>query len=76
MNKLKNIGLSFKNSTALREHREKMNLTQTELAALVGINQRSISAYESGVRKPSLKTAMKLAKIFKVKLEDLLYDEV
>ncbi len=76
MENLKNAGLSLRNSLSVREHRERMNLTQKELASLVGVNQRSISAYESGSRKPSLKIAMKLAKIFKVKLEELLYDEL
>lgn len=55
----------------LREYRESIGLTQTELGKLVGVNPRTISAYELGTRKPSTKVAVKLTKIFNITLQDL-----
>ena len=55
----------------LREYRESIGLTQLELGQLVGVNSRSISAYELGVRKPSTKVAVKLAKVFNVRIEEI-----
>lgn len=57
--------------TSLREYRENIMLSQVELGKLVGVNCRSISAYELGTRTPSIKVALKLCKVFKAKLEDL-----
>ena len=55
----------------LREYRESIGLTQFELGQLVGVNSRSISSYELGVRKPSTKVAVKLAKVFNVRIEEI-----
>lgn len=55
----------------LREYRESIGLTQSELGKLVGVNARTISAYELGTRKPSTKVAVKLLKVFNIKLQDL-----
>jgi len=59
------------NKIMLREYRESIGLNQTELGQLVGVNSRSISAYELGTRRPSTKVAVKLARVFNVKLEVL-----
>jgi len=56
----------------LREYRESMKLTQAELGKLVGVDACTISAYELGTRQPSAKTALKLAKVLKAKIDDLI----
>lgn len=43
-------------ATALRRSRERVGLTQAELAALTGTSQAAISAYESGRKHPSIET--------------------
>ena len=46
---------------ALIDARKEQNLTQSELAALTGINQADISRLENGNRNPSLNMLKKLA---------------
>ena len=55
----------------LREYRESIGLTQSELGQLVGVNARTISAYETGVRKPSSKVGIKISRVFNVRLEEI-----
>jgi DNA-binding XRE family transcriptional regulator len=55
--------------------RSKKDLTQAELAARVDVDQRTISAIETGRRKPSIDLAIRLAKEFGVTLDDLLGKE-
>lgn len=45
----------------LRKERERKHLTQTELAAIVNVNQATISTIESGRSNPSLKSLTALA---------------
>lgn len=46
---------------AIHETREKLNITQTELARRTGIDQGDISKLERGTRNPSLKLLKRLA---------------
>jgi DNA-binding XRE family transcriptional regulator len=55
-----------------RRHR---NMTQTALAAQVGIARPSLAQAETGRRGLSVGTYAKLAKVLKVRIEDLLDDE-
>lgn len=48
--------------SALAVRRKEKGLTQAELAALVGIAQRTVAAYECGERRPSVDVAKKMAK--------------
>ncbi len=52
--------------TIIREKREEMQISQTELSKLVGVSCKSISAYELGTRVPSLKVVIKLVKILSI----------
>ncbi|HPB88401.1 MAG TPA: helix-turn-helix transcriptional regulator [Thermotogota bacterium] len=54
----------------LRELRLQKNLTQSELAELIGVDPAHISYMESGDRKPSIDTLTKLAKALKVSERD------
>ncbi|HPB88503.1 MAG TPA: helix-turn-helix transcriptional regulator [Rectinema sp.] len=56
----------------LRELRLQKNLTQLELAELIGVDPAHISYMESGDRKPSLKTLTKLAYALNVSDRDFI----
>ena len=63
-----NTNLSF-----LRETRA---LTQQEIAKEVCFSQKVVSAYERGVREPSLKNLIKIAEYFSVSIDDLLLKDL
>jgi putative transcriptional regulator len=46
----------------LREERARLNLTQAELAAMVGVSRKTINTVENGVFIPSTVLALRLAK--------------
>jgi DNA-binding XRE family transcriptional regulator len=55
----------------LKESRERRTLTQEELAKLSGVGRTTIAALETGKRRAYRSTAEKLAKVLKVKPEEL-----
>lgn len=77
------MGLHFDNDAyinllmTLKEARERMGLTQDQLAGRAGTTQAAISYLESGQTKsPSLALATRIAKVLKVKPEALFPVEV
>lgn len=52
-------------------HRTKLNLTQEELAERAQVTRQTIIAIERGHYTPSVLLSLKLARIFKVTVEDL-----
>ena len=52
--------------------RKKKNMTQSQLAALVGVKKSQISALENQQRLPSINLLIKLASAFNVSVEILL----
>lgn len=59
--------------TKMREYRVKQNITQDELALIVGVRRETIINLEKGRYNPSLKLAMDIAKVFSCTVEDLFY---
>lgn len=57
--------------TKIHEHRAKLNMTQDELARLVGVRRETIVNLEKGRYNPSLKLAMDIARIFSCTVENL-----
>lgn len=57
----------------LRTLREKNNLTQSDVAQKLGVNQNTYSRLELGQYQPklNLSTAEKLSKIFKISLKKI-----
>ena len=55
----------------IKELRTKFNLTQEELANKVGVRRETIVFLEQGKYNPSLKLAHDVAKILKIKIDDL-----
>ncbi len=59
----------------IRKSREKMKLTQEELAECIGITNAAISNYETGKKPPSLETLVRIAEELRVSIDWLLgYD--
>ena len=56
----------------ISELRKKNNLTQEELAEKLNVARQTISKWECNETSPSLEDASKLAKIFKVSLDELM----
>ena len=55
----------------VKELRKNQQLTQEELAELIGISRQAINAIEKEKFDPSLPTAFKMAKLFKTSIEKL-----
>ncbi|KAF5433582.1 putative transcriptional regulator [Candidatus Methanophagaceae archaeon] len=60
----------------LKVFRAMHDLTQKDLAEKVGVTRQTINAIEKSKYNPSLELAFKLARLFKVKIEDIFsYDD-
>lgn len=57
-----------------RETRLKNNLTQNQVAELVGLEPRHISQIERGISKGSIDTLIKLCNAYKITPDIVLYD--
>lgn len=56
----------------LKELRRSKQITQEQLASLVGYNQTVISQWEHGTRDPSTEALIKLSEIFNVSVDEIL----
>lgn len=59
-------------SENLKILRKQRNLTQKDLAKLIGVDQRTVSAWEKQICEPDLKTLAKLCEIFNENFDGLL----
>ena len=57
--------------TNLKKYRILAEISQDELANLVGVRRETIVHLEAGKYNPSLKLAFDIAKIFKVPIEEI-----
>jgi putative transcriptional regulator len=55
----------------LRQERARLDLTQAELATLVGVSRKTINTVENGVFIPSTVLALRLARALSVPVESL-----
>ena len=58
--------------TALREIRQRLGLSQSELAKRLKVSQPTITLWENGERKPDIVMVKKIAHIFGVTVDELL----
>ncbi|WZL73959.1 helix-turn-helix transcriptional regulator [Clostridiaceae bacterium 35-E11] len=61
--------LQYKLVREIIRYRKERNLTQKELAEIIGTKQSAISRLESGKLNPSLEFLLKVAKALNVKLD-------
>lgn len=59
--------------TYLKEIRIEKGLTQEDVATKIGLTRQAISSYESGKRQPGIDILMKLAEIYEVSIDTILY---
>ncbi len=57
--------------TRIKEFRARYNLTQEELAKLVGVRRETILFLEKGKYNPSLKLAHQIARVLQTTIEEL-----
>lgn len=55
----------------IKELRARESLTQNDLAKMVDVRRETIVFLEKGKYNPSLKLAYDIAKVFKVRIEDV-----
>lgn len=55
----------------LKEYRAKIDVNQQEMGRLVGVSRQTISQIERGDYSPSVTLALKIAKVFNAKVEDI-----
>jgi putative transcriptional regulator len=58
-------------NNSLKDIRTARNVTQEELALAVGVSRQTIISVEKGKYTPSVSLAIKIAKHFKVPVEEL-----
>jgi putative transcriptional regulator len=61
--------------TRIKEYRSRMNLTQDELAKIVGVRRETIVFLEQGKYNPSLKLAHDVAQVLHSTIDDLFFFE-
>ena len=55
----------------LKEYRARINVNQQQMGALVGVSRQTISQIERGDYSPSVTLALKIAKVFDARVEDI-----
>ena len=60
----------------IAEHRKKQNLTQMQLAEILGITDRAVSKWETGKAMPDSSIMLTLCDVLKITVNDLLSGEV
>ena len=55
----------------LKEYRAKIDVNQQQMGQLVGVSRQTISQIERGDYSPSVTLAIKIAKVFEAKVEDI-----
>ena len=53
-------------------YRKKLNISQEELGARLGVSRQAVSRWESGASDPSTSNLLALAKLYGVSAEELL----
>jgi transcriptional regulator with XRE-family HTH domain len=61
--------------TRLSQLRKAQNLTQQGLADAIGMHVNQVKRYEAGTAQPNLDALVRLAKVFHVSLDELVFDE-
>ncbi len=55
----------------IKVYRAKFNITQAELAKLIGVSRQTINAVEANKYVPSTVLALKMAAVFQCSVEDI-----
>ena len=55
----------------VKMHRARLDMTQEQLAQAVGVSRQTIHAIERGKAEPSVALALRLARLFEMKVDEL-----
>ena len=61
----------FELKNTIKVERAKRDMTQAELALLIGVSRKTINTIETGKFIPSTVTAFRIAEAFNLKLEEI-----
>ncbi|MBE7086030.1 MAG: helix-turn-helix transcriptional regulator [Clostridiales bacterium] len=56
----------------LKAHRESKNISQSELAKKIGVNQATISLWEDNKRTPTIDNCVAMADFYEITLDELI----
>ena len=59
----------------IKSYRENKNMTQNEIADILGVKSATVSKYESGTLEPNIESLRKLAEIFEISIDELIKEE-
>lgn len=60
----------------LKEYRARININQSDFGNMVGVSRQTISQIERGDYSPSVTLALKIAKVFNARVEEIFsYEE-
>ena len=59
----------------IKLYRENKNMTQSEIADILGVKAATISKYEAGTLEPNIESLKKLAELFDVSIDELLKED-
>lgn len=59
----------------LKLYRENKNITQSEIADILGVKASTISKYEAGTLEPNIQSLKKLAELFELSVDELIEEE-
>ncbi len=59
----------------IKLYRENKNMTQVEIADILGVKSAAISKYESGTLEPNIESLKKLAELFEVSIDELVKED-
>lgn len=59
----------------IKKYRENKNMTQNEIADILGVKPATISKYETNTLEPNIESIKKLSEIFEISIDELLKDK-
>ncbi len=59
----------------IKEYREKLGMTQKEVAEILGVEAKAVSKYELGLAEPNIESLRRLADTFKITVDELIAEE-
>ena len=72
LEKLGEFQYDYNFSRRLKEARERLNLKQKDIQERIGINNRTLSGYETGKTEPDNTTLLALSNLYKVSVDWLM----
>lgn len=60
-------------TNSLKVERARANITQQELAEILGVSRQTINAVEKGKFNPSTLLALKIARVFNLSVNDIFF---